>query len=85
MWIGYDQKRTMGPGGTGSDTALPIWMEIMKAWIGKRTEAPTFEAPGNIVFMSVDRHSGDAASEGIPGAITEAFISGTQPGIGFRQ
>jgi penicillin-binding protein 1A len=85
VWIGYDQKRTMGPGGTGSDTALPIWMEIMKAWIGKRTEAPTFEAPGNIVFMSVDRHSGDAAFEGIPGAITEAFISGTQPGIGFRQ
>ena len=85
VWIGYDQKRTMGPGGTGSDTALPIWMEIMKAWIGKRTEAPTFEAPGNIVFMSVDRHSGDAALEGLPGAITEAFISGTQPGIGFRQ
>jgi len=85
VWIGYDQKRTMGPGGTGSDTALPIWMEIMKAWIGKRTEAPTFEAPGNIIFMSVDRYSGGAALEGIPGAITEAFISGTQPGIGFRQ
>ncbi len=85
VWIGFDQKRTMGPGGTGSDTALPIWMEIMKAWIGKRTDAPTFEAPGNIVFMSVDRHSGDAALEGIPGAINEAFISGTQPGIGFRQ
>ena len=85
VWIGYDQKRTLGPGGTGSDTALPIWMEIMKAWIGKRTEAPTFEAPGNIIFMSVDRYSGGAALEGIPGAITEAFISGTQPGIGFRQ
>ena len=85
VWIGYDQKRTLGPGGTGSDTALPIWMEIMKAWIGKRTDAPTFEAPGNIIFMSVDRYSGGAALEGIPGAITEAFISGTQPGIGFRQ
>jgi hypothetical protein len=60
-------------------------MDIMKAWIGKRTEVPTFEAPGNIVFMSVDRHTGDAALAEIPGAITEAFISGTQPGIGFRQ
>jgi penicillin-binding protein 1A len=85
VWIGYDQKRTLGPAGTGSDTALPIWMDIMKAWIGKRTEVPTFEAPGNIVFMSVDRHTGDAALAEIPGAITEAFISGTQPGIGFRQ
>jgi penicillin-binding protein 1A len=85
VWIGYDQKRSMGPAGTGSETALPIWMEIMKAWIGDRTEAPPFEPPGNIVFVSVDRLSGDAALDGTPGAITEAFISGTQPGIGFRQ
>ena len=73
------------PAGTGAESALPIWIEIMKAWIGKRTEAPTFEAPGNIVFVSVDRGSGNPAPEGTPGAITESFISGTQPGSGFRQ
>ncbi len=85
VWTGFDQKRTMGPAGTGSDSALPIWMEIMKAWIGKRTEPPTFEAPGNIVFVSVDRGSGNAALDGTTGAITESFIAGTQPGSGFRQ
>jgi penicillin-binding protein 1A len=85
VWIGFDQKRSLGPAGTGSDTALPIWLEIMKAWIDGRTAPPTFEAPGNIVFVSVDRHSGNAAFEDMPGAITEAFISGTQPGLGFRQ
>jgi penicillin-binding protein 1A len=85
VWIGYDQKRSLGPAGTGSDTALPIWLEIVKAWIDGRTAPPTFEAPGNIVFVSVDRHSGNAAFEDMPGAITEAFISGTQPGLGFRQ
>ena len=85
VWTEFDQKRTMGPAGTGADSALPIWIEIMKAWIGKRTEAPTFEAPGNIVFVSVDRGSGNPAPEGTPGAITESFISGTQPGSGFRQ
>jgi penicillin-binding protein 1A len=86
VWIGYDQKRTMGPAGTGSDTALPIWMEIMKVWIGDRdrSAAPKFEPPGNIVFALVDRHSGDPAVEGTTGAISEAFIAGTQPGIGFR-
>lgn len=84
LWIGYDQKRTMGPGGTGSDAALPIWVDIMKAWIGDRKEAPKFDAPGNIVFLSVDRLSGEVAGSGIPGAISEAFISGTQPGSGFR-
>jgi membrane carboxypeptidase/penicillin-binding protein len=60
-------------------------MEIMKAWIGKRTEPATFEAPGNIVFVSVDRGSGNAALDGTTGAITESFIAGTQPGSGFRQ
>jgi penicillin-binding protein 1A len=85
VWVGYDQKRTMGPAGTGAESALPIWIEIMKAWIGTRSEAPTFEAPGNIVFVSVDRGSGNPAVEGTPGAITESFIAGTQPGSGFRQ
>jgi penicillin-binding protein 1A len=85
VWTGYDQKRTMGPAGTGADAALPIWIEIMKAWIATRTEAPKFEPPGNIVFVSVDRSSGNAVVDGTPGAITESFIAGTQPGSGFHQ
>ena len=85
VWIGYDQKRTMGPASTGADAALPIWIEIMKAWIDTRKEPPTFEAPGNIVFVSVDRASGNPAEEGTPGAISESFIVGTQPGSGFRE
>jgi penicillin-binding protein 1A len=80
VWVGYDQKKTMGPAGTGADSALPIWIEIMKAWIGDRKEAPKFEPPGNIVFVAVDKASGDPVVDGTPGAITEAFIAGTQPG-----
>ena len=82
VWAGFDQKRTMGPAGTGTESALPIWMDIMKAWIGKRAEPPTFDAPGNIVFMSVERGTGNPAPRRTPGAITESFISGTQPGSG---
>ena len=84
VWVGFDQKKTLGPGGTGADSALPIWIDIMKAWIGDRKDPPTFDAPGNIVFVAVDRGSGDLVTDGAPGAITEAFIAGTQPG-GFRQ
>ena len=85
VWVGYDVKRSMGPAGTGSESALPIWIEIMKAWIGDRTDPPGFDAPGNIVFAAVDRTSGNVAVDGMPGAITEAFIAGTQPGLGFKQ
>ena len=85
VWVGYDQKRSMGPAGTGSESALPIWIDIMKAWIGDRKDPPAFEPPVNIVFASVDRASGNLALDGVAGAINEAFIAGTQPGSGFRQ
>jgi penicillin-binding protein 1A len=84
VWVGLDQKKPIGPNQTGSDAALPIWIDIMKAWIGDRTEPPKFEPPGNIVFVSVDKGSGSAVAAGAPGAISEAFIAGTQPG-GFGQ
>jgi penicillin-binding protein 1A len=85
VWVGLDQKKPIGHNQTGSEAALPIWMNIMKAWIGDRTEPPKFDPPGNIVFVSVDKGSGHAAEDGTPGAISEAFIAGTQPGGFSRQ
>ena len=79
VWVGMDQKKPIGHNMTGSEAALPIWMDVMKAWIGDRKESPKFEPPGNIVFVPVDGGGGSTA-EGTPGAITEAFIAGTQPG-----
>jgi penicillin-binding protein 1A len=85
VWVGLDQKKPIGSNQTGAEAALPIWMEIMKAWIGDRKEPPTFDAPGNIVFVSVDKGSGNPSEPGTPGAQPEAFIAGTQPGSGFKQ
>jgi membrane carboxypeptidase/penicillin-binding protein len=79
VWIGMDQKKPIAHNVTGADGALPIWIEVMKAWIGERKEPPKFDAPGNIVFVAVDK-SGTAAADDTPGAISEAFIAGTQPG-----
>ena len=84
VWVGYDQKKSLGPGQTGTAAALPIWMEIMKGWIGDRKDPPSFPAPGNIVFVSVDKANGEPTDPGSPGSINEAFIAGTQPGS-FRQ
>ena len=55
VWVGYDQKKPLGQGMTGAEAALPIWIDIMKAYIGDRKDAPTFEPPGNIVFVSIDK------------------------------
>jgi penicillin-binding protein 1A len=70
VWIGYDEKRSLGPGETGASAALPIWIDFMRAYVEKRADRkapPEFEAPGNIVFVALDS------------GVTEAFINGTQP------
>ena len=85
VWIGLDQKKPIGHNQTGAEAALPIWIDVMKAWIGDRKEPPAFDPPGNIVFVSVDKGSGNPTDPGTPGAISEVFIAGTQPGSGFRQ
>jgi penicillin-binding protein 1A len=73
VWVGMDQRKPLGPGMSGSVAALPIWIDVMKAWIDSRRDRtrPEFSAPGNIVF--VDDASG----------VRDAFIAGTQPGATF--
>jgi penicillin-binding protein 1A len=86
VWVGYDEKKPIGFNETGAQAALPIWVEFMKAYIDGRPDKdtpPDFDAPGNIVFLAVDRTTGAVLSGGSEGGIAEAFISGTQPGAGF--
>ena len=70
VWVGYDEKKSLGSGETGASAALPMWIEFMRAYIDTRADRknpPTFEPPGNIVFLTLDS------------GIREAFINGTQP------
>jgi penicillin-binding protein 1A len=83
VWVGNDEKKSLGSLEQGAVAALPIWLEFMKAYIDARTDKdrpPRFEPPGNIVFLPVDASSGTVLASAAAGSITEAFISGTQPG-----
>ncbi len=80
VWVGYDLKKPLGPGMAGAEAALPIWIDVFKRWIGDRKDPPSFEAPGNIVFVSVDKSNGEPTDAETPGTLKEAFIAGTQPG-----
>jgi penicillin-binding protein 1A len=84
VWLGYDDKRkSLGAVEQGAFAALPIWMDFMRAYIDGRPDKddpPDFEAPGNIVFLAVDKSNGTVLPAETPGAIHEAFIAGTQPG-----
>jgi len=70
VWVGYDEKKSLGYGETGAQAALPIWMDVARTYLERRpdrTNPPIIEAPGNIVFVR------------LPSGQEEAFIAGTQP------
>ena len=87
VWVGYDEKRTLGDGEEGARVALPIWRDFMQAHIDRRrgkTAPESFVPPSNIVFASIDPKTGRATEPWARGAIQEAFIAGTTPGTAFR-
>ena len=85
VWLGHDEKKPLGPGETGTTAALPMWIEFISEYLDlyhpgrKEGERPRFEPPGNIIFMPIDRRTGEPTSADAEGSVTEAFISGTQP------
>jgi len=82
VWVGNDERKPIGHNETGAIAALPIWIDFMREYIATRdrTSPPEFLPPGNIVFLPVNRATGDPAAGEDGDAIQEAFISGTQPG-----
>jgi penicillin-binding protein 1A len=68
VWVGFDEKKTLGNKETGAVAALPIWMDFMKVALkGKDNEQ--FAAPppadGNAVARKVDtpdQSAGDGES-----------------------
>jgi penicillin-binding protein 1A len=83
VWVGHDEKKTMGYNEQGARVALPIWIDFMEAYVGDREEKPAFDPPTNIVFVSVDPETGEPAGPGTFRPIEEAFIAGTEPGTAF--
>jgi penicillin-binding protein 1A len=81
VWVGYDEKVTLGYDEQGARVALPIWIDFVRAHIDGREAAPKdgFVPPSNIVFASVDPDTGEV-SPWAGNAIREAFIAGTAPG-----
>ncbi len=82
LWIGYDDPgRTLGPGATGAEVALPVWIDIFKQIdaLKLRTPRPDFEAPPGIVMVPMDLKTGRRGVGPCSRVVMEAFISGQEP------
>lgn len=80
VWVGLDNVESLGNKETGSRAAIPIWLEFMQqALEGKPAEE--FEKPAEgLVTVRIDPETGLQALPEEENAITEIFLTGTEPG-----
>lgn len=80
VWVGYDEKRSLGDKETGGRVAAPIWLEVMRAALGE-TPVHDFALPDGITFVHINPRTGLRALPGSPSAILECFRRGTEPRV----
>jgi len=78
VWVGFDDKTSLGKNETGARTALPIWISFMgPALRGNPVE--TFKPPPGIALVKVNIETGLPSDGDGPEIILEAFPDGTVP------
>ena len=76
VWVGLDDNQPLGL--SGSTAALPIWTTFMtRALAG--IDSPSFQTPEGIVFVDIDRDTGQLAGPACPRVFSESFVIGTEP------
>ena len=78
VWVGFDDHRPLGRKESGGGSALPIWIEVMRAALGDQA-ATEFPVPSDIERAKIDPATGLLAYEGQEDAIEEVFLAGTVP------
>lgn len=77
VWIGFDDP-TRSLHAYGSQIALPIWINVMKAALQNQPEM-TMQEPSGIVTVRIDPENGLLAAPGQLNAIFEVFRTGNLP------
>jgi penicillin-binding protein 1B len=77
VWVGYDDERPLRL--TGSQAALPIWMDLARKVIPPNV--PAFVMPPGVVARDIDPKTGQLATSQCPERVSEVFIEGTEPNV----
>ena len=78
VWVGFDDNRELNL--SGSQAALPIWTDFMKAAATLRPlKGETFKPPEDIVEVEIDPVTGLVATERCLDRQVERFIKNTEP------
>jgi len=78
VWVGFDDRRSLGDREAGARVALPVWIDFMRSALALLPQ-DTFEIPDDITFAKVDPATGLLAPPDESRAPVEMFIAGTEP------
>jgi len=78
VWVGYDDRRPMGKGETGSRAASPIFLYFMREILKGKPIVP-FEHPEGVVITKIDAKTGLLASPFSEKTCFQTFKKGTEP------
>lgn len=81
VWVGFDEKVSLGNRQTGGQVALPVWSRFMRrGHEALRLPVENFQMPADVVKMGVcAEHPGLIASIYCPVEQQEMFVKGTEP------
>ncbi|RME19983.1 MAG: PBP1A family penicillin-binding protein [Candidatus Zixiibacteriota bacterium] len=78
VWVGFDDKTSLGRNQDGSKNGVPIWAEFMMA-AHDSLPIMDFKEPEGIVHLDVCLESGEIATDRCVKVRNEVFIAGTEP------
>jgi penicillin-binding protein 1A len=78
VWVGFDDKTSLGKNETGARAALPIWITFMDQAL-KKSPHENFKVPKGITLVKVNLESGLPADGETKETIMEAFVNGNTP------
>jgi penicillin-binding protein 1A len=78
VWVGFDDKTSLGQNETGARAALPIWISFMSRAL-RNTPVETFRAPQGIALIRVNIETGLPSDRDSAETIMEAFVDGSTP------
>jgi len=78
VWVGFDEKTSLGKDETGARAALPIWIAFMNKALAD-VPVEDFKAPPGIIMKKVNIETGLFTREESSETIIEAFVEGMLP------
>jgi penicillin-binding protein 1A len=79
-WMGFDQPRSLGRRETGSQSALPIWMNFMGSAL-KGVPQKGWPMPGGIISVKIDPVTGTRQADTVLDELLGDLLGDSAPGM----